>query len=252
MMKRDTAWNESAEWYAEHLRGADTYQAKVILPNLLRLMDVKSGEAILDVGCGDGFFTREFFGKTGSAVGVDLSRELILRAKAESPKEIQYHVSSGHAMPFLQAGTFSKAVMVHALQNIEDVHGTLAECARVLRPQGSLFVVVNHPAFRVPKASSWGWDVEEKKQYRRIDHYLSESKVKIQMHPGDAPEEYTISFHRPLQYYFKAFLKAGFAVARLEEWISHRKSQKGPRAEAEDVARKEIPLFMCLEAVKNR
>jgi hypothetical protein len=70
------------------------------------------------------------------------------------------------------------------------------------------------------------------------------------MHPGDKPSQYTTSFHRPLQYYFKAFNKAGFSVTLMEEWNSHKKSQTGPRAEAEDVARKEIPLFLCLVVVK--
>jgi hypothetical protein len=44
--------------------------------------------------------------------------------------------------------------------------------------------------------------------------------------------------------------KNGFAVSRLEEWNSNRKSQPGPRSKAEDKARKEIPLFMFMEAIK--
>jgi len=54
-----------------------------------------------------------------------------------------------------------------------------------------------------------------------------------------------------MQYYFKALNKAGFAVSLMEEWNSHKKSQAGPRADAEDIARKEIPLFVCLMAVKG-
>ena len=120
----------------------------------------------------------------------------------------------------------------------------------MLKPTGKLFLVLNHPAFRIPKQSSWEWEEKNKAQYRRINEYLSESKIKIEMHPGDNPEEKTISFHRPLQYYFKLLGKNGFAVNRLEEWNSHRKSQPGPRAKAEDKARKEIPLFLFLEAIK--
>ena len=54
----------------------------------------------------------------------------------------------------------------------------------------------------------------------------------------------------PLQVYFKALKRAGFAVTGLEEWISNKKSEAGPRAKAEDKARKEIPLFMMIEATK--
>lgn len=79
---------------------------------------------------------------------------------------------------------------------------------------------------------------------------MSETRVKIRMHPGIDPEAYTISFHRPLQYYFKLLAKYGFYVSRLEEWISHKRSQPGPRAEAENTARKEIPLFLFIEGTK--
>ena len=161
------------------------------------------------------------------------------------------------------------AVIVLALQNIEKVKETLSEWFRVLKSGGRLVLVLNHPAFRIPKASSWGWDPSAELrtgvkgvQYRRIDQYLSELKSKIQMHPstssGRVPlagksteDEYTVSFHRPLQFYFKALAKNNFLVSRFEEWTSNRVSEKGPRAEAEDRARKEIPLFLCIEAVKK-
>lgn len=112
---------------------------------------------------------------------------------------------------------------------------------------------MNHPAFRIPKHSSWGWDPSTGSgqvvaQYRRIDEYLSESRTNIQMHPGDDPKTTTMTFHRPLQWYMKLLAKHGFAVTRLEEWISPKKSQKGPRQIAEDKARKEFPLFIFLEA----
>lgn len=112
--------------------------------------------------------------------------------------------------------------------------------------------MLNHPAFRIPHESSWGWDEKEKKQYRRVERYLSELKADINMQPGKKSGVYTVSFHRPLQYYFKALNKAGFLISLAEEWNSHKKSQPGPRSAAEDIARKEIPLFMCLVAVKNK
>lgn len=37
----------------------------------------------------------------------------------------------------------------------------------------------------------------------------------------------------------------------MEEWISHKKSEKGPRQSAEDTARREFSLFLMLEARKT-
>jgi hypothetical protein len=111
---------------------------------------------------------------------------------------------------------------------------------------------MNHPAFRIPKRSSWGYEDKTEVQFRRIDSYISESKEAIAMHPGIKDSPTTLSFHRPLQYYFKALAKAGFAVDRFEEWTSHKSSDSGPRAQAENRARKEIPLFLYMRASKQK
>jgi hypothetical protein len=39
-------------------------------------------------------------------------------------------------------------------------------------------------------------------------------------------------------------------IDALEEWPSHKTSTSGPRAAAENTARKEIPMFLALRAVK--
>ena len=120
-----------------------------------------------------------------------------------------------------------------------------------MKNNGRIVLVLNHPSFRIPQGSDWLF--ENGVQYRKVGQYLSESKISIDMTPGEKnPHKKikTISFHRPLQYYVKLLSKNGFAITRLEEWISHKKSQTGPRQKAEDIARKEIPMFMCLEVKK--
>lgn len=251
MPKKDTSWGNVADWYHAHLkRPAGTYHRDVILPNLLRLMEIERGEVVLDVACGDGFFSRELFHAGAKVIGADIAPELIKIAAKNSPKEIAFHSAPADKMPFAKDASVDTVLISLAIQNIDDMRAAFAECSRVLKPGGKLFLVMNHPAFRIPKQTSWGWD-GDKVQYRRVDKYMSELRADIQMHPGDAPEEMTVSFHRPLQYYFKMLNKTGFVVGRLEEWISHKKSVKGPRAKAEDTARKEIPMFLCLEAIKR-
>ncbi|MDR3558361.1 MAG: SAM-dependent methyltransferase, partial [Candidatus Pacebacteria bacterium] len=156
-------------------------------------------------------------------------------------------------LEFAADASFDKAVIVLALQNIENLGGTLAEAARALKKGSKLFLVLNHPAFRVLKASSWEWDEKAARQYRRIDAYMTESRHEIDMNPGavsDKAKKATVSFHRPLQSYFKALGKAGLAVTRLEEWVSNKKSNGGPRGAEEDRTRHEIPIFLFLEAEK--
>jgi hypothetical protein len=43
----------------------------------------------------------------------------------------------------------------------------------------------------------------------------------------------------------------GLLLDKLEEWPSPRRSEPGPRAEEEDRARREIPMFLGLRAIKT-
>lgn len=244
------SWGNVATWYDKHLAGADTYHEKVILPNLLRLVDPQKSELILDLAAGQGAATRELAKEGAQLTGLDISPELIAIAQKKGGMGITYRAGSAEDLSVFAGGYFDKAVIVLAIQNIEHVQKVFNEAARVVKHDGTFHVVMNHPAFRIPKRSSWGFDEKTHTQYRRIDQYLSESRETIDMHPGMENSPQTLSFHRPLQYYIKALVKAGFVVDRFEEWISHKDSDSGPRAKAENRARKEIPLFLYLRGRK--
>lgn len=250
---KSTSWGEVATWYDELLETKDdTYQKEVILPKLLKLMGKIEGQKMLDLACGQGFFSREFAKGGAIVTGVDVSPELIDLAKKNSKDGVNYIISPANNLAPLANETFDKVVIILALQNMNNLDGAISECKRVLKDGGKLYLVLNHPAFRVPKKSDWGFDDRKGVQYRRVEQYLSESLINIDMHPGKKDDkEKTVSFHRPLESYFKSFFKNGFVVSRLEEWVSHKKSQNGPRQKAEDRARREIPIFMCL-AVEKR
>lgn len=254
MDKKDTSWGSVAGWYDELLENKDgTYQKDVILPNLTRLINPQKTDSILDIACGQGYFSRALAESGARVTGADIAKELIGIAKIHSPKTIAFEVAPADNLSFVKDGTFDKALIVLALQNIENLQGAIKEAYRALKPGGTFHIVLNHPAFRIPKSSSWNWDEKGNAQYRRVDAYMSDMRNRIEMNPGAVKEgekKFTVSFHRPLQVYFKALTKAGFVVARLEEWVSHKESNPGPRAAEENRIRKEIPMFLMIEAKK--
>jgi ubiquinone/menaquinone biosynthesis C-methylase UbiE len=244
----ETSWGGVAEWYAGHLSKPDSYHSTVILPNLMRIVSPKKGETILDLACGTGFFSKGFQAAGAIVTGIDIGKELIEYA-AKQVAGATFIVTPSDDLRAIASATQNKIVCVLAIQNIQKVKETFTECRRVLKPGGAFYIVMNHPVFRIPKSSSWGFDEKEKKQYRRIDAYMTEKTIGIEMHPGQKmSHDTTVSFHRPLQYYFKLLANAGFSVTRLEEWISDKSSEEGPRQKEEDRMRKEIPLFMMIEA----
>ncbi len=249
--KPETSWGHVANWYHEHVsENNDTYHEKVIKPNLLRVLGDITGKQVLDLACGQGFFSRALQAQGSHVTGVDIAPELIAIAKKLGPAEITYLAAPAERVP-LPDGSFDAAVCVLALQNIQNLSAALAQVSHLLKKGGAFAIVLNHPCFRIPRHSSWGFDPDASVQFRRIDRYLSESSYEIQMHPGSAPSVITMSYHRPLQLYMKELAKHGFVLAGLEEWISHRVSEKGPHAKAEDRARKEFPLFLMLKAQKQ-
>ena len=74
---KDTSWGNVADWYDEVVKGDDSYQKKVILPNILRLVTPRKGLRVLDLACGQGFFSHEMAKAGAEVVGVDISKELI-------------------------------------------------------------------------------------------------------------------------------------------------------------------------------
>ena len=246
----DTSWGNVADWYDNVVNDTDSYQQKVILPNILRIAAPSKGMKILDVGCGQGFFSHALAKAGADVVGIDISRELIAIAQKNAAKNEMFFAASADDLSKLRNETYDVALSVLAIQNIEHIAKAFKEISRTLKKNGKFVMILNHPAFRIPKSSSWGFDEKQNTQYRRIDAYLSESRTEIEMHPGKKGSAKTVSFHRSLQVYSKILSNAGFAMSRLEEWTSHKNSESGPRKSAEDRARKEIPLFLCVECVK--
>ncbi|HEU4677416.1 MAG TPA: class I SAM-dependent methyltransferase [Candidatus Paceibacterota bacterium] len=243
-----TSWGKEAAWYAEHLTDADTYHAKVILPNIMRLVAPNKDQTVLEIGCGEGYFARALSKEGSMVTAADISPELIAEAKKQGGG-VAYVVSPAQDLSFARDAFFDVVLAVLTLQNMERLDLVMKEVRRVLKKEGRFLFVLNHPVIRVPKLSSWGYDEGSKTQYRRLDGYLSERRTAIDMHPGEKRKSVTYSFHRSLQEYMKLLRGAGFSITRLEEWISHKTSEPGPRAKAENVARKEFPLFMMLEAM---
>lgn len=230
-------------------RGTE-YHQQVLIPKTIALLQLQPGQRVLDLACGQGSLCRPLDELGVAVTGVDASTELIKMARQRSSRNIRYLEGDARSLPSLEPGQFDAIACVLAVQNMDPLAPVLATCARLLRPWGRLVLVMNHPCFRMPRQSGWGWDPSRRLLYRRMDRYLSDLKVPIQMHPGADPEQHTWSFHRPLQTYVGQLGQVGLWIDTLEEWPSPKHSQPGPRASAENRARAEIPLFLALRAVR--
>jgi len=248
---KNTSWGNVSGWYDNTVEDSDSYQQKVILPNLLRIVAPEAGIKVLDVGCGTGVFARAFAEKGAGVLGVDIGLELLDIAEKKSKNlNIKYILASADNLSKIKEDDFDIVTVVLAIQNMKNLDAVVGEVSKKLKVGGRLIMVINHPSFRIPQNSDWFYDEKDRIQYRKIAKYMSEIEIPILMNPGNKNSKKTYSFHRPLQVYVKSLVKNGLFIIKLEEWISHKESQKGPKKNIEDKARKEIPVFMCLECVK--
>lgn len=251
-----THWDAVSEWYDE-LVGEDgsEYHRNVVIPGVLGLLDLERDKRILDVACGQGVLCRALAKRGAEVVGIDAAAGLIDAARKRNEADalpIDYRLGDAKDLERAEdlRGGFDAITCTLAIQNIAVLSPVWRGCRAALREGGRLVVVMMHPCFRVPKASGWGWDPSGKgAQYRRIDAYLSSTKAPIQMRPGAAPELATVTFHRPIQAYVNTLAEAGLLVDHMDEWPSHKKSEKSdPKAAAQDKSRSEIPMFLALRA----
>jgi len=247
-----TSWEAVSDWYGGHLKKTGTFQEDIVFPGALRLLAPKSSGRYLDIACGEGSFARLLAkGRNVEIFGVDAAPSLIAQAKRQVPSgkfETMDAAEIGTALP---ASSIDGAVCILAIQNIEKFEDVIAGAGKLLKSGAPFVIVMNHPSFRQPRQSGWGWDEQRKLQYRRVDKYLSSYNAPIQAHPGADAKVVTWSYHRPLSAYAAALAKSGFVIGDIEEWVSHRVSDSGPKARAENAARVEIPMFMAIKAIKK-
>lgn len=244
-----SSWEGVADWYASYLAKPGTVQANIVFPGAARLLAPESRGRYLDIACGEGRFAHQIARNAKEVVGVDAAPSLIARAKQGPSKNTRFIVADAQAFARTVHGPpFDGASCILAIQNIPNMRAVFEQAAAVLAPDAPLVIVMNHPAFRQPRQSGWGWDEQRKLQYRRIDRYQTPYEQPIIAHPGANPDVRTSSFHRPLAEYINALAYTGFVIDAMEEWVSDKQSDSGPRAKAENVARAEIPLFLALRA----
>jgi len=137
--------SQTIDWYNKHaehyFQQANLYSPNAQINDFVKLLN--NGQNILDAGCGSGRDSNLLEQRGLKVTGIDLSRELIKKAK-DLYKEIKFIEGSFLSLPFPDQffqGVWAHASLVH-LEKIEDTQQAINEFARVLSASGVLHVLV--------------------------------------------------------------------------------------------------------------
>lgn len=107
----------------------------------LAALDLKADDRFLDVGCGTGAAVRAAAATVERAVGVDLSPQMIARARdlANDVPGAEFVVGDSEQLPF-EAGAFTALLCTASFHHYPDPEKAIAEMARVLTPNGRIVI----------------------------------------------------------------------------------------------------------------
>jgi len=130
-------YDQQAAIYDVQYLGEQNAKIEVIL----KIMELGSNGAVLDLGCGTGFLFQNIAQRVGLLVGIDLSQKALQEAKKHTKNlsNIALVRADADNAPFPDC-TFDRVFAITLLQNMPDPLKTISEMKRVGKPQ-AIFAV---------------------------------------------------------------------------------------------------------------
>jgi SAM-dependent methyltransferase len=220
-------WDAKAEsWDAAVGPEGNDYHRLLVAPAMMRLLDLKPGEEVLDIACGNGQFAREMSSVVAQVEAFDVSPRFIERARAHTTAagidNISYSVRDATnlaAMLELGPGRFDAASSCQALMDIPVLEPVFHAVRELLKPGGRFAFSVSHPCFN---QSGMRMAIEEEEvdgQLQqvysvRVLRYLRNAPAKAQGIRGETPHW---DFSRSLTDLLSPAFQAGLMLDGLEE-----------------------------------
>jgi ubiquinone/menaquinone biosynthesis C-methylase UbiE len=237
------SWNQIAEDWADHADSND-YRNLFLIPHTFALLGEVAGKKVLDVGCGEGGYTRILASKGAQVTGIDGSTRLIDIAKRRAEEEnhtITYEVRNANSLSGIEDESFDIVLAAMSLMDVEDYNGAVTEIYRVLRKGGELLMSITHPCF-TGRGSRWWRNADGEMDHYAIDNYMK--KEAWEEFVTDRFGKPVLFRHMPLEDFISPLLGCGFRLELFKE----------PASTPEQIAQSErlkrlnrIPMFLFMK-----
>lgn len=218
-----------------------------IMPYMLQYMGKVDGLKILDLGCGEGGYSRELSKRNAKVVAVDCSEKAIkysMKLAQEEDLDIEHYVRNSNDLFGIKEETFDIVLCSMMLMDCQDFEGTLREIVRVLKPDGRLFASVLHPCFDGNHEKGIGRQGVGIDRQVVVMNYFEPKEWEAPLYQGKTP---VLWHHRTLEEYVKAFIKAGLTIVDMNE---PRATDEQAQVSTAIAWLQKIPLYLYWELKK--
>jgi len=111
--------------------------------SIVTLGKINKTDSVLDIGSGEGYWTKEFSKRSKQATGIDPDEKAISDSRRFFKEaNLDFVKCAVEDLPFDQS-TFDKVVSVSVIEHVESQEKALQEISRVLKPGGILSISVD-------------------------------------------------------------------------------------------------------------
>jgi len=216
------AWDRAAPYWDDFVEsGQDYYRTEFHGPALLDACGPVDGLRVLDLGCGQGYFSRLLAGAGARVVGVDLSSQMVERARRHARRlnsSVEFHaLDAAEVASRWPPGHFDLAAACVSLQDIADADGSARATSLVLKDGGRFVFSIPHPATCTPYRQ-WERDGSGVKGALKLDRYFDSGPRVLRWDMTRLKEHWeTPYWHRTIEEWSDILMDAGFLIRRLRE-----------------------------------
>ncbi|MCD7061435.1 class I SAM-dependent methyltransferase [Pelagibacterium xiamenense] len=211
-------------------------------PAIQAMLPEVAGKRVLDLGCGFGWASR-WMREQGAAsvLGLDLSENMIRRAKADTvDPEIEYRIADLENLE-LPPAAFDLAYSALTFHYIRDFERLVQTLHKSLAPSGRLVFTIEHPIFMAATHPHWITD-EDGRNTWPVNRYSDEGERRT-----DWFAKGVLKYHRKISTTLNALIRTGFAVLAVEEFAP---SAEQIRAKPELKEEIERPMMLLISAAR--
>ncbi|CAG0955953.1 putative methyltransferase YcgJ [Anaerolineales bacterium] len=221
-------WDKLAKKYSDWLDGGNDLMGKafttIVTDNVLDLLGDLKGKKILDLGCGEGYLSREMTLRGALVKGIDGSEKMIKLASSKRDEmgkaldkkiDMEYQIGDiAKKLPY-EDDQFDLVVCNMVLMDVYDVKSVVKETKRVLQKDGKFIFSIVHPCF-FDALGSW-LDVDKGISIFVPKRRYIEEVVYMKHLVGLSADVELTHYNRPIQYYVNALLGAEMQITDFRE-----------------------------------